>query len=118
MKLLIAWLILAFAFWLTAKMMPGIKVSGAWGALWTALIFATLNFFLGWIMFAVIGIGTLGLGFLFGFITHWIINAILLRFTDVLTSKFQVASWSSAFLAALIISLLTFAGHYVWRQLT
>ncbi len=115
-RLLISWGILAFAIWATARFMPGIKVSGAGGALWVALIFATLSFLFGWLLFVFIGIGTLGLGFLFGFLTHWVVNAVLLRFTDTLTSKFQVSSWSTAFIAALIISLITFAGHYVWRQ--
>ncbi len=117
-RLLIGWFILAFAIWLTARFMPGIKVSGTGGALWAALIFATLNFFLGWLLFVVIGVGTLGLGFLFWFVTHWVVNAVLLRFTDALTSKFQVTSWSAAFMAALVISLITFMGQYVWRQMS
>ena len=40
------------------------------------------------------------------FITRWIVNAILLKVTDVLTSKLTIRSFGSALLASLLIALV------------
>ncbi|MEK7706339.1 MAG: phage holin family protein, partial [Myxococcota bacterium] len=87
MTILYSWLILAVAVWLTAQLLPGVKVSGIGGALVVALIFGILNWLVGWLLFVVIGIGTLGVGFILAFATRWLVMAILLKVTDLLTDK-------------------------------
>ena len=64
MGLLISWLILSVAVWVTAAVLPGFKVKDFKSAIIVALIFGLLNFFLGWLLFAVFTVATLGLAWL------------------------------------------------------
>lgn len=112
--LLASWLILSLAFWFTAKLLPGFHVSGFWGAIKVAALFGILNWLLGWFIFAVLGIATLGLGFVFAFITRWIVSAIVLKLTDALSSSLSIVSMGRALLGALLMSALGTAGEYLW----
>jgi uncharacterized membrane protein YvlD (DUF360 family) len=78
-----------------------------------AAVFGVVNFLLGTFLFYVLGIATLGLGFLFALLTHWIVNAVLLQITDSLTSRLEVRSFGTALIAALVMSVLGKLGVYV-----
>jgi putative membrane protein len=106
MELLLSWLILTFAVWLTATILPGFHVKSFGSALLVAAIFGVLNFLLGWLLFAVFTIATLGLAWLLAFITRWIINAILLMLTDRLTDHLKIDSFWWALGGALMISII------------
>src|SRR5690606_22963467 len=106
MSILLSWLVLSFAVWLTAMILPGIHVRGFGSAVIVAAIFGVLNFFLGWLFFVVFAIATLGIAVLLAFITRWIINAILLKITDAVTDRLTVDSFGWALGGALMISLL------------
>src|SRR5690606_22152928 len=82
MSLLLSWLILSIAVWITAAVLPGFHVKDFVSAVLVAAVFGILNFLLGWLFFAVFTILTLGLAWLLAFITRWIINAILLMLVD------------------------------------
>jgi putative membrane protein len=107
------WLILALSFLITAKIVPGVRLAGFWDAIVVAAIFGVLNFFLGWLLFVVLGIATLGIGFLVSFLLRWVVNAILLKITDTFTSRLDVRSFGTALVAALVMSLLGKAGLYL-----
>ena len=107
MGLLISWLILSAAVWLTAAVLPGFHVKDFKGAVIVAAIFGLLNFFLGWLLFAILGVATLGLAWLLWFVTRWIINALLLAFTDRLTDHLKIDSFGWALLGALVISVVS-----------
>jgi putative membrane protein len=77
-ELVFSWLILSAAVWLTAAILPGFHVKNFGSALLVAAIFGVLNFLLGWLLFAVFTVATLGIAYLLAFVTRWIINAILL----------------------------------------
>ena len=113
LNILLDWLVLAVAFWLTALVVPGFRVRGFWDAIVVAAIFGVVNFLLGTLLFYVIGIATLGIGLLLSFITHWIVNAILLKLTDALSSRLEVRSFGTALIAALVMSLLGKVGIYL-----
>ena len=107
MGLLISWLILSVAVWVTAAVLPGFKVKDFKSAIIVALIFGLLNFFLGWLLFAVFTVATLGLAWLLGFLTRWVINTLLLMLTDRLTDHLKIDSFAWALLGALAISLVS-----------
>ena len=107
------WLILAVSFLITAKIVPGVRLSGFWDAIVVAAIFGVLNFLLGWLLYVFIGIATLGIGFLLSFLLRWVVNAILLKITDAFTSRLDVRSFGTALIAALVMSLLGKAGLYL-----
>jgi putative membrane protein len=111
--ILIQWLVLSFAFWLTARIIPGFRLAGMWDAVVVAAIFGIVNFLLGTLLYYVIGIATLGIGLLLSFLTHWVVNAVLLKVTGALTSRLEVRGFGTALLAALVMSLLGRVGIYI-----
>ncbi|HEY5958673.1 MAG TPA: phage holin family protein [Polyangiaceae bacterium] len=101
-----AWLIHSFALWVTAQFLPGFKVNGFWGALKVSALFGLLNLLLGWLIYGFIGIASLGLGFLFAFVTRAIVNAILLKLTDAFSDSLDIKGFTPAILGALCISAI------------
>lgn len=117
MHILVTWLILSLAVWLTAAILPGFHVKGLRSALLVAALFGVLNFLLGWLLFVVLGIATLGLGFLLAFITRWVVNAIVLKLTDALTDHLKIDSFGWALVGALLMSVLMTLGERVVRSM-
>ena len=113
MHLLLQWFILSLAFWLTAKVVPGFRVAGLGDAVVVAAVFGIVNFLLGTILYWALGIMTLGIGFLLSIVTHWIVNAILLKITNGLTRRLEVRSFGTALVAALVMSILGRVGIYL-----
>ena len=68
MHLLLQWLILSLAFWLTARLVPGFHVRSLGDAIVVAAVFGIVNFLLGTLLYYVLGIATLGIGF---FMVTW-----------------------------------------------
>lgn len=115
MDLILSWLILTLAVWLTAMILPGFHVKGVGSAFIVAAIFGILNFLLGWLLFAVFTVATLGIAWLLAFITRWIINAILLKLTDALTDRLTIDSFGWALGGALMMSALGTLGEWLIR---
>jgi putative membrane protein len=115
MGLLLSWLILSFAVWVTAVVLPGFHVKSFGSAVLVAAIFGILNFLLGWLLFAIFTIATLGLAWLLAFITRWIINAILLVLTDRLTDHLTIDSFGWALGGALMMSVIGTLGEMLVR---
>jgi len=117
MGLLVSWLVMSAAFWLTAEILPGFSVKGFRGAVLVAAVFGLVNWLIGWLLFVVIGVASLGLGFLFAFLTRWLVNAILLKVTDSLSSNLSVRDFRTALLGALLLSLFGTIGQALLRFL-
>lgn len=115
MELLLSWLILTFAVWLTAAILPGFHVKSFKSALWVAAIFGVLNFLLGQIIFIVFSVLTLGIAYLLAFITRWIITALLLKLTDRMTDHLRIDGFGWALLGALMMSAIGTIGEWVVR---
>ena len=115
MSLLLSWLILSFAVWLTAEILPGFHVKSFGSALLVGALFGVLNLLLGWLLFAVFTVATLGLAWLLAFITRWIIDAILLKVTDSLTDHLTIDSFGWALGGALLMSLIGTIGEWLIR---
>lgn len=116
--MILSWLILSLAVWITAMVLPGFRVKSFTSAIIVAAIFGILNFLLGWLFFTVFTIATLGIALLLAFITRWIINAILLKITDALTDHLTIDGFRNALLAALIMSLIGTIGEWLVRTVT
>ena len=113
MNLILSWLILSFAVWLTGTLLPGFHVKSFKSALIVAAVFGLLNLLLGWLLFAVFTVATLGLAWLLAFITRWIINAILLVLTDRLTDHLKLDGFGWALGGALLISAIGTLGQWL-----
>jgi putative membrane protein len=117
MRLILSWLILSAAVWITSKLLRGFRIKDAQSAFIVAAIFGLLNFLLGWILFALFTVATLGIAWLLAFITRWIINALLLMLTDKLTDHLKIDSFGWALGAAFVMSALGTIGQWLLRGL-
>lgn len=111
-----SWFTYAVAMWLTAKFLPGFSVRGFWGAIKVAALFGILNFLIGWFIYVALGIASLGLGFLFAFITRTLVNAILLKLTGAMSDSLNIKGFATALLAALSISFICGVADALMRQ--
>src|ERR687897_3048426 len=116
MSLILSWLILTLAVWVTSAILPGFHVKSFKSALLVAAIFGVLNFLLGWLLFAIFSVATLGIAWLLAFITRWIINAILLVLTDKLTDQLHIDGFGWALGGALMMSVLGTIGESLVRS--
>ena len=110
--LLIRWLILAVAVWVTTALVSGIDVNGGAGTyLLVAIVLASVNAVLGTILrllsFPLIVL-TLG-------IFSLVINALMLMVTDSLMDSFDVDGFGPALLGAVIIATVTLVLDLVFR---
>ena len=111
MHVVATWAIYAAAFYLASLLLPGFKVKGVSGAIVASALFGLLNFVLGTLLYLAIGVVTLGVGFVLGFLTRWIVTALMLKLADALTERLEIRSFGTAFIAGLVISLLGSVGE-------
>lgn len=107
LHLLISWLVLSLVMLVTAALLPGFRIRGIGGALVVAAVFGVLNVAIGWLLFVVIGIGTLGIGFLLAFLTRLFVDAILLKVVDGLSKSLEIDGFGWAFAGAAVMSGLS-----------
>jgi putative membrane protein len=115
-NILVSLLVWTLAVWVTAEALPGFHVAGRWGAVKVAALFGVLNWFLGHLLFVMIGLGTLGLGFVLGFITRWVVNAIVLKLVDAISDSLKIDSFKHALLGAGLISLVISATEWILKS--
>lgn len=114
LSILVSWAALAIAFAVAAWLLPGLQIKGGFrGHAIVAAIFGVLMVVLGDVLFTMIGLGTLGLGFLLAFLTRLVVGTLLLVLTDKLTRRLSVSGWGTAFLAALIVSVVGAGAEHV-----
>lgn len=113
MSLILSWLILSVAVWITAMILPGFHVRNFGSALLVSALFGLLNFLLGWLLFTLFTVITLGLAWLLAFITRWLIDAIMLMLTSRMTRHLTIDGFGTALLAALLMSLIGTAGQWL-----
>lgn len=117
MGILISWVTIAFGLWVADKVLDGLEIKGGVVSyLIVAAVFGTLSFLLGWLIYGILGIVTLGLGFLLSFITRVIVAAILLKVADVISSRLRITSFKVAVIAAVIMSLINSLGDLLMRS--
>lgn len=109
-KLAIKWAVLTVAVWVAAAVVPGVHVrGGVLTYLWVALLFGLVNAVLGPILrvlalpFTLLTLGLFAL----------VVNAVLVAITAGLSSKLDVGGFFSAFLAAIVISLVSMVANRV-----
>jgi putative membrane protein len=101
-RLLLKWLLQAFALLVTARLVPGFHLRSVTAALIAVLIIGLLNVTLGLLLKIItlpIGILTMGLFFL-------IINAFILKLAGHVVPGFYVATWTAAIIGAVVLAVL------------
>lgn len=115
LHLLVSWLVLSLIVFATAALLPGFRVRGFGGAVIAALLFGLFNVAIGWLLFVVIGIGTLGIGFLLAFLTRWFVDAVLLKLVDGVSKSLEIDSFGWALGAAAVMSALSMLADLAMR---
>ena len=100
-------LIVAFSVWMASLILPGIKIKTFWDSIVISIIFSIVNFLFAKLLFAVIGVATLGLGFVFAFLTRLVVTGLLLKLTDVMTERLEIHNFKWALGGALVITVLS-----------
>ncbi len=108
MGMLLSFVVLLVSLFVAERLLDGMEIKGGLGSYaLVGLIFGVLNAILGPALYVAIGIGTLGIGFLLAFITRLVATAIVLKIVSALSERLKVRDFSTAFLAALLMSVTT-----------
>lgn len=107
--LIVSFIVFTVIALVSPQILPGIKVKGLGTAALVALVFGVLNLVIGWLLGFVVGLVvlpftclTLGL---FAFLIPMIVNAILLKITDVVLESFEIKGWGPALGMGLLFGL-------------
>lgn len=110
MNLLLRLLAMMLVIALAPEVIDGIRVSGYGAALVAAVIYSVLAVLIGWLVRLVVtvlsivpGLLTFGLFFL---LVPILANAVLLKMTAGLITRFEIRTWTAAFLLGMAISVL------------
>lgn len=104
--LIISWLFSAGALLLAGRVFERVQLKGDLvDALWVSAIYAVLSFLLHWFFFVLLGIATLGLGFLFHLVTSLLAAAIVLKITSAMSRRFDIDGFAPAVGTAILLAL-------------
>jgi putative membrane protein len=101
-KMIINWVLSAVCIWLLALVFPGVTVDGFGGALVAALVLGLVNA----VIKPIIHLLSLPLTILTLGLFSLVINALMLMLAANLTNDFSVDGFGTAFVAAIVLSLL------------
>jgi putative membrane protein len=104
-SLLIAWGTATLGLWLSAKLLDGVRLASFGDAVWAGALLGILQWALKVPLWALLGVGTLGLAFVFFFITRWIVAAIVILIAAKLSSRLDVDGFWNALFTAFIVAV-------------
>ena len=102
MKIILRWIILSVAVWLTTKIISGISVDPIWTALIVGACLALFNMFIK----PIIKILTLPINLLTLGLFSLVINAAVFWYMGVFIDGFTVNTFWAAFLGSLVVSII------------
>jgi putative membrane protein len=98
--------VLALTVFLLAKVLPSVRIRSTGTAVLVAVVFTILNFFLGWLIRAVLFVpALLTLGLLFFFVP-FIVNTVLLWLTDKAMASFEIRSLRGLLISSAVITVV------------
>ena len=101
-SILLIWILTAAALIITSYFVPGFKISGFGSAMLAAVVIGFLNAILRPILLILtlpVNIVTLGL-------FTFVVNAIILKLAARMLSGFEIDSWGSAIIGAVVLSIV------------
>jgi uncharacterized membrane protein YvlD (DUF360 family) len=103
-SILVSWASATLGLWLAAQMLSGVRLQSFGDAVWAGALLGILQWALTWPLFILLGLGTLGLGFLLWFVTRWIALALVILLTSALSSRLEVRGFWNALLTGFIVA--------------
>lgn len=117
-SMLTTWAAFTLALWATSLLLPGFEVRGGLrGSLVVGALFGLLNWLFGTLLFLLIGVFTLGIGFLLSMATHWLVTVILLVVTDAFSERLKIHGLGTAALGALVMSVFGTGAEWLLASL-
>jgi putative membrane protein len=112
-RILIAWLLSAAAFLGVSKLLPGFRIGSFGTALVVAAVYSLLHIVLHFILFEVLWILTiipviLTLGIIF-----FVVNAMILWFTNKLVEDFSIDTTATLLMAAVLLTITNWIIRFV-----
>jgi uncharacterized membrane protein YvlD (DUF360 family) len=104
-NILLSWLTASLGLFIAAKLLDGVRLASFVDAIWAGALLGLLQALLGTLIFVLLGISTLGIGFLLWFVTRWIAAAIVILITAALSSRLEVRGFFSALITAFIVAI-------------
>jgi uncharacterized membrane protein YvlD (DUF360 family) len=105
MGLLLGWVTATLGLWVASRLLDGVRLVSFADAVWAGALLGVLQAVLSGPIFVLLGIGTLGIGFLLWFVTRWIAAALVIMLTSALSSRFDVRGFWPALITAFIVAL-------------
>jgi putative membrane protein len=106
---LIHWLVTGLAVLVTAKIVPGFKVSSYKDALIAAVIIGIANI----VLWPILILLTLPLNILTLGLFTFVVNGAILKICAYILDGFDITSWFAAIIGAIVLSLVSMALHYI-----
>ena len=103
--ILLGWATATLGLWVAARLLSDVRIPTFIDAVWAGALLGVLQVLLTDFVFVLLGIGTLGLGFLLWFVTRWIAAAIVIKLAAALSGRFEVRGFFAALLTAFIVAL-------------
>ena len=106
--LILRWIINALTLLIVAQIVPGFSIHSFWTAMIAALVLGFVNATIRWVLIMLtlpINILTLGVFTL-------VINALMILLVSSIVKGFDVASFGAAFLAALVLWLISLVTNW------
>jgi putative membrane protein len=94
-------LLLSVAIFVVARLMPGIYVKSFWTATAVAIVYSIINFLTGWFLVLI----TLPAVIITFGLFKIVINAFLLWVTGMLIDDFEIDSFGTTLIAAILIAI-------------
>lgn len=114
--ILVSWLSVSLGLWVADKFLKDFRIEGGIGSyLLLGAVVGALHLLLGWFLFGVLVVVTLGIGYLVNFITRLVVTAIVLKLADALSQRFTIRGFLPAFYAAALMSLVSMGVDWVLR---
>ncbi|HVU06316.1 MAG TPA: phage holin family protein [Candidatus Paceibacterota bacterium] len=107
MKIILRFLLVAGAIMALPHLVPGIAVAGIYPALIAAAIFGLLNL----VVKPIVGIVTLPINIVTLGLFGLVVNSLLLWFVGSFVAGFSVATFTAAFVGALILAVVNWIAH-------
>lgn len=104
-QLLIGWMTATLGLWFASNVLRGVRLTSFADAVWAGALLAVLQWALSGPLFVLLGIGTLGIGFLLWFLTRWIVAAIVVLLASRLSSRLSVDGFLTALITAFLVAI-------------
>lgn len=104
--ILLGWLTATLGLWVAARVLDGVRLTSFADAVWAGALLGVLQALLTWPIAVMIGIGSLGIGFLLWFVTRWIASAIVILIAAAVSSRLEVRGFVPALITSFIVAVM------------